>query len=220
MRALLSVWDKTGLIALAKGLEGLGWELVSSRGTSKALAEENIAHTKVEEVTGSPEMLGGRVKTLHPKIHGGILADLGDPDHVQQLVKEDIGPIDLVCINLYPFEETVADDVSEREAIEQIDIGGPAMLRAAAKNFRSVTVVPSSSFYEEVLNALEGEGQVVARYLDANPNGSLRDIAGVCNERGNVVGLMPHPEHAVEDLTGPGTDGLGFFTSLASAAFA
>ncbi len=99
-------------------------------------------------MTGAPEILGGRVKTLHPKIHGGILADLEDPDHVTQLVEHDIGPIDLVCINLYPFEETVAGGASETEAIEQIDIGGPAMLRAAAKNFKSVTVVPSPGFYE------------------------------------------------------------------------
>ena len=109
-------------------------------------------------MTGAPEILGGRVKTLHPKIHGGILADLGDPDHVEQLVEQDIGPIDLVCINLYPFEETVAGGASEKEAIEQIDIGGPAILRAAAKNFGSVTVVPSPEFYEEVLATLESEG--------------------------------------------------------------
>jgi phosphoribosylaminoimidazolecarboxamide formyltransferase/IMP cyclohydrolase len=111
-------------------------------------------------VTGAPEILGGRVKTLHPKIHGGILADLTDPDHVEQLVEQDIGPIDLVCTNLYPFEMTVTGGASEKEAIEQIDIGGPAMLRAAAKNFGSVTVVPSPDFYEEVLAALESEGQV------------------------------------------------------------
>jgi phosphoribosylaminoimidazolecarboxamide formyltransferase/IMP cyclohydrolase len=159
-RALISVSDKRGLEDFARRLSGMGFEIVSTGGTARALSEAGVEVVPVSEVTGAPEILGGRVKTLHPKIHGGILADLGDPDHVQQLVKEDIGPIDLVCINLYPFEETIAGGAAEREAIEQIDIGGPAMLRAAAKNFHSVTVVPSSSFYEEVLNALEGEGQV------------------------------------------------------------
>jgi phosphoribosylaminoimidazolecarboxamide formyltransferase/IMP cyclohydrolase len=159
-RALVSVSDKRGVEDFARRLSGMGFEIVSTGGTARALSEAGVEVVPVSEVTGAPEILGGRVKTLHPKIHGGILADLGDPDHVQQLVKEDIGPIDLVCINLYPFEDTVAGGAPEREAIEQIDIGGPAMLRAAAKNFHTVTVVPSSSFYEEVLNALEGEGQV------------------------------------------------------------
>ena len=159
-RALVSVSDKRGVEDFARRLSGMGFEIVSTGGTARALSEAGVEVVPVSEVTGAPEILGGRVKTLHPKIHGGILADLGDPDHVQQLVKEDIGPIDLVCINLYPFEETIAGGAPEREAIEQIDIGGPAMLRAAAKNFHSVTVVPSSSFYEQVLNALEGEGQV------------------------------------------------------------
>jgi phosphoribosylaminoimidazolecarboxamide formyltransferase / IMP cyclohydrolase len=159
-RALVSVSDKSGVEDFARRLSGMGFEIISTGGTARALSEAGVEVVPVSEVTGAPEILGGRVKTLHPKIHGGILADLGDPDHVQQLVKEDIGPIDLVCINLYPFEETVAGGAPEREAIEQIDIGGPAMLRAAAKNFHSVTVVPSSVFYEEVLNTLEGEGQV------------------------------------------------------------
>jgi phosphoribosylaminoimidazolecarboxamide formyltransferase / IMP cyclohydrolase len=159
-RALVSVSDKRGVEDFARRLSGMGFEIISTGGTARALSEAGVEVVPVSDVTGAPEILGGRVKTLHPKIHGGILADLGDPDHVQQLVKEDIGPIDLVCINLYPFEETVAGGAPEREAIEQIDIGGPAMLRAAAKNFYSVTVVPSSAFYEEVLNALERDGQV------------------------------------------------------------
>ena len=159
-RALVSVSDKRGVEDFARRLSGMGFEIISTGGTAKALSEAGINVVPVSEVTGAPEILGGRVKTLHPKIHGGILADLEDPDHVQQLVEQDIGPIDLVCINLYPFEETVAGDPAEKEAIEQIDIGGPAMLRAAAKNFRSVAVVPSPAFYEEVLDALEGEGQV------------------------------------------------------------
>ncbi|QIN82486.1 bifunctional phosphoribosylaminoimidazolecarboxamide formyltransferase/IMP cyclohydrolase [Rubrobacter tropicus] len=159
-RALVSVSDKRGVAAFARKLSSLGFEIISTGGTAKALEESRIPVVQVSEITGAPEMLDGRVKTLHPKIHGGILADLENPDHVTQLVEHDIGPIDLVCINLYPFEETVAADPSEKEAIEQIDVGGPAMLRAAAKNFKSVTVVPSSSFYNEVISELENEGQV------------------------------------------------------------
>src|ERR671913_2067391 len=138
----------------------MGFEIISTGGTARTLAEAQIPVVPVSKVTGAPEMLGGRVKTLHPKIHGGILADLEDPAHVIELVDHDIGPIDLVCINLYPFEETVAGGASEKEAIEQIDVGGPAMLRAAAKNFKSVTVVPSPEFYKEVLAELEAENQV------------------------------------------------------------
>ena len=159
-RALISVSDKRGIEDFAQRLSGMGFEIISTGGTAKALSEAGVRVIPVSEVTGAPEILGGRVKTLHPKIHGGILADLGDPHHVEQLVEQDIGPIDLVCINLYPFEETVAGGAPEKEVIEQIDIGGPAMLRAAAKNFGSVIVVPSPEVYEEVLAALESEGQV------------------------------------------------------------
>jgi phosphoribosylaminoimidazolecarboxamide formyltransferase / IMP cyclohydrolase len=159
-RALVSVSDKRGVAAFARKLSGMGFEIISTGGTAKALEESRVPVVQVADVTGAPEMLDGRVKTLHPKIHGGILADLENPDHVMQLVDHDIGPIDLVCINLYPFEETVAGNPSEKEAIEQIDVGGPAMLRAAAKNFKSVTVVPSPEFYNEVLSEIENEGQV------------------------------------------------------------
>jgi len=153
-RALISVSDKRGIENLARRLSGMGFEIISTGGTARTLTEAGVRVVPVSEVTGAPEILGGRVKTLHPKIHGGILADLGDPDHVEQLVEQDIGPIDLVCINLYPFEETVAGGAPEKEVIEQIDIGGPAMLRAAAKNIGSVIVVPSPEVYEEVLAAL------------------------------------------------------------------
>ena len=159
-RALVSVSDKQGIAEFARRLSDLGFEVISTGGTARSLSEAGLTVVPVSDVTGAPEILGGRVKTLHPKIHGGILADMEDPDHVSQLVDHDIGPIDLVCINLYPFEETVAGGASEKEAIEQIDIGGPAMLRAAAKNFKSVTVVPSPAFYDEVLAELEAEGQV------------------------------------------------------------
>jgi phosphoribosylaminoimidazolecarboxamide formyltransferase/IMP cyclohydrolase len=159
-RALVSVSDKRGVEDFARRLSEMGFEIISTGGTARALSEAGVEVVSVSEVTGAPEILGGRVKTLHPKIHGGIIADLTDPDHVEQLVEQDIGPIDLVCINLYPFEETVAGGAPEKEAIEQIDIGGPAMLRAAAKNFHSVTVVSSPELYREVLVALESEGQV------------------------------------------------------------
>jgi phosphoribosylaminoimidazolecarboxamide formyltransferase/IMP cyclohydrolase len=154
-RALVSVSDKKGIAAFARQLHRMGFEIISTGGTARALEEARVPVVSVSEVTGAPEMLGGRVKTLHPRIHGGILADLDDPDQVVELVDYDIGPIDLVCVNLYPFEETVAGEASEKEAIEQIDIGGPAMLRAAAKNFKSVTVVPSPKFYKEVTAELE-----------------------------------------------------------------
>ena len=159
-RALVSVSDKQGVAEFARRLSEMGFEIISTGGTARALSEAGVTVVPVSEVTGAPEILGGRVKTLHPKIHGGILADLEDPDHVTELVEQDIGPIDLVCINLYPFEETVAGGAPEKEAIEQIDIGGPAMLRAAAKNFKSVTVVASPDYYDEVLAELEAEGQV------------------------------------------------------------
>jgi phosphoribosylaminoimidazolecarboxamide formyltransferase/IMP cyclohydrolase len=159
-RALISVSNKRGVVAFARKLHNMGFELISTGGTAKALEEGRVPVVPVSKVTGEPEILGGRVKTLHPKVHGGILADLEDPDHVIQLVDHDIAPIDLVCINLYPFEETIAGDAEEKEAIEQIDIGGPAMIRAAAKNFRTVTVVPDTSFYKEVVAELENEGQV------------------------------------------------------------
>ena len=154
-RALVSVSDKRGVAAFARRLHRMGFEIISTGGTARTLEENRVPVLPVSEVTGEPEILGGRVKTLHPKIHGGILANLEDPDHVTQLVEHGIGPIDLVCINLYPFEETVAGEAPEKEAIEQIDIGGPAMLRAAAKNFKSVIVVPSPEFYNEVLAELD-----------------------------------------------------------------
>jgi len=159
-RALVSVSDKRGVAAFARRLHKMGFEIISTGGTARALEEARVPVVPVSEITGEPEILGGRVKTLHPKVHGGILANLEDPDHVTQLVEHDIAPIDLVCINLYPFEETVAGNAPEKEAIEQIDIGGPAMLRAAAKNFNSVIVVPSPAHYKEVLAELETGGQV------------------------------------------------------------
>jgi len=150
MRALLSVYDKTGLIELATGLTELGWELVSSGGTSAALAGAGIAHTEVSEVTGAPEMLGGRVKTLHPAIHGGILANRSEPDHLAEAERHGIGLIDLVVCNLYPFPSD--------PSVELIDVGGPTMVRAAAKNHDHVGVVVSPSDYPAVLAELRRHG--------------------------------------------------------------
>ena len=154
MRALLSVYDKDGLAELAQGLADLGWELVASGNTAAVLREAGIAHHEVAEVTGSPEMLGGRVKTLHPKIHGGILADRAKPEHVADLEANDIEAIDLVVVNLYPF----ASDPS----IELIDVGGPTMVRAAAKNHAHVGIVTSPSDYPAVLEELRARGTLSA----------------------------------------------------------
>src|SRR5687767_6183182 len=141
-RALISVSDKQGVVEFGKALVDLGVELISSGGTAKALADAGLPVTKVADVTGAPEILGGRVKTLHPKIHGGILADKRNPEHVQEIAEQGIEAFDLVVCNLYPFERAVAHpSTKESEAIEQIDVGGPAMVRAAAKNFYSVAVI-------------------------------------------------------------------------------
>jgi phosphoribosylaminoimidazolecarboxamide formyltransferase / IMP cyclohydrolase len=141
-RALVSVSDKTGIVDFARGLAELGVEIVSTGGTGAALREAGIEVRDVSELTGSPEILDGRVKTLHPRLHAGLLAVRDNPEHAEVLEAEGIEPIDLVCVNLYPFERTVArHGTSEAEAIENIDIGGPTMIRAAAKNHRFVVVV-------------------------------------------------------------------------------
>jgi phosphoribosylaminoimidazolecarboxamide formyltransferase/IMP cyclohydrolase len=152
MRALLSVYDKTGLVALAQGLTELGWDLSASDGTSAALTQAGVSHQSVEDVTGAPEMLGGRVKTLHPAIHGGILADRDDPTHLAALEEQGIEPLDLVVCNLYPFRE--------RPGIETIDVGGPTMLRAAAKNHAHVAAVVNPSDYQVVLDELTSAGDL------------------------------------------------------------
>ena len=150
--ALVSVYDKAGLPALAGGLVSLGWKLLSSGGTSRALAEAGIPHAEVESVTGAPEMLGGRVKTLHPKVHGGILADRDRPDHLADLEAQAIDTIDLVVCNLYPFRS--------QPSVDMIDVGGPTMVRAAAKNHAHVGVVVDPCDYGPVLDELRREGQL------------------------------------------------------------
>jgi len=158
-RALISVHDKTGVVDLARGLARLGVEILSTGGTAKLLRESGVAVRDVSEVTGFPEMLDGRVKTLHPKIHGGILARRDVPAHLDALASHDIPPIDLVVVALYPFETTVArSGVTLAEAIEQIDVGGPTMIRAAAKNHGSVAVVTAQSQYAAVLDELRAGG--------------------------------------------------------------
>ncbi len=152
MRALLSVYDKRGLVELASGLAELGWELVSSGGTSRTLAEAGLAVRSVEDLTGAPEMLDGRVKTLHPAVHGAILADRSEPAHLAQLDARGIEPIDLVVANLYPFRSD--------PSIEMIDIGGPTMVRAAAKNHASVGVVVDPGDYAPVLDELRSTGSL------------------------------------------------------------
>ncbi|MDC0836806.1 bifunctional phosphoribosylaminoimidazolecarboxamide formyltransferase/IMP cyclohydrolase, partial [Limnoraphis robusta] len=154
--ALLSVSDKTGLIDLARSLvEEFGFDLISSGGTAKAIQEAGLPVTKVSDYTGFPEILGGRVKTLHPRIHGGILARRDIPQDVEQLQQHEIRPIDLVVVNLYPFEQTIAsENVTLPEAIEQIDIGGPTLLRASAKNFAHLTVLCHPNQYGDYLQEM------------------------------------------------------------------
>ena len=156
-RALLTVYDKTGVVDLARALRELGATLVSSGGTAAALQGAGLAVTPVEDVTGFPEMLGGRVKTLHPRIHAGLLADRRTQEHVDQLVEHGIEPFDLLISNLYPFRETVAGGASFGDVIETIDIGGPAMVRAAAKNFESVGVVVDPARYGAIVDELRRE---------------------------------------------------------------
>ncbi|MFF0888332.1 bifunctional phosphoribosylaminoimidazolecarboxamide formyltransferase/IMP cyclohydrolase [Streptomyces sp. NPDC003456] len=157
-RALVSVYDKTGLEDLARGLHETGVELVSTGSTAAKIAAAGVPVTKVEELTGFPECLDGRVKTLHPRVHAGILADLRLDSHREQLAELGVEPFDLVVVNLYPFRETVASGASPDECVEQIDIGGPSMVRAAAKNHPSVAVVTSPARYADVLSAVQNGG--------------------------------------------------------------
>ena len=160
-RALLSVYDKTGLVPLAKTLESLGVEILSTGGTAQLLKKEGIKVIEVSEVTHFPEMLSGRVKTLHPNLHAGLLALRDDPQHLETLAEHNIKPIDLVVVNLYPFWDAVKTKTDEREIVEMIDIGGPSMLRSAAKNFRFVASVSDPADYPRVIEELKkGEGRL------------------------------------------------------------
>src|SRR4051795_8469027 len=167
-RALISVSDQTGVADFAKGLAALGVEILSTGGTATALREAGLEVTDVSEFTGSEEILGGRVKTLHPRLHAALLARRADPEHMATLEREGIEPIDLVCVNLYPFEETVAaHEVDPQVAIENIDIGGPTMIRAAAKNHEGVAVIVKPESYDAVCAELDesgGEGSASTRH--------------------------------------------------------
>ncbi|MCC8929495.1 bifunctional phosphoribosylaminoimidazolecarboxamide formyltransferase/IMP cyclohydrolase [Rhodococcus sp. I2R] len=161
-RALVSVYDKTGLIELATGLHNAGVALVSTGSTASKIADAGIPVTKVEDLTGFPETLDGRVKTLHPRVHAGVLADTRRPEHLQQLEELGVEAFELVVVNLYPFTDTVASGATADECVEQIDIGGPSMVRAAAKNHPSVAVVVDPARYEDVLTAVAGGGFTLA----------------------------------------------------------
>src|SRR5580700_2672336 len=157
-RALLAVADKSGIVEFARALSGYGIELVSTGGTRKTLSEAGLAVREVSELTGFPEMMDGRVKTLHPAVHGGLLAIRNNPAHAEAMRTHHIGPIDLLVVNLYPFEETVARGASFDDCVENIDIGGPAMIRAAAKNHADVAVVIEPGDYAALAAELASHG--------------------------------------------------------------
>ncbi len=197
-QALISVSDKTGVVELAQALAAMGYRILSTGGTAKLLADSGVAVTEVAEYTGFPEILDGRVKTLNPRVHAGLLARRDVPEHMAAMAQHAIDPIDILCVNLYPFEQTVArPECSFDDAIENIDIGGPAMLRAAAKNHGSVAVLVDPADYPALLDELRAHGRVgsamrfelakkvfahTARYDGAISNylSSLDDTATTC----------------------------------------
>lgn len=159
-RALVSVSDKSGLVAFVNGLKDLGWEIIATGGTQKLLEDNGVQTIGISDVTGFPEILDGRVKTLHPKVHGGILARRDIPEHMKTLEELGIGTIDLVCVNLYPFRQTIdKEGVTMADAIENIDIGGPSMVRSAAKNWKDVTIICDPADYDKVLAELKESGK-------------------------------------------------------------
>jgi phosphoribosylaminoimidazolecarboxamide formyltransferase / IMP cyclohydrolase len=197
-RALVSVSDKRGLVEFAKGLAGFGVEILSTGGTAKLLSDAGIPVVAVSDYTGSPEILDGRVKTLHPKIHGGLLGRRDDPRHREQMAAHHIGPIDMVVVNLYPFEATVArSDCTLEEAIENIDIGGPSMVRSAAKNHHDVTVLVDPADYESILAEMRDNGGAVSAATNAHLarkafqttahyDGAIADYLGGVGEGGRL----------------------------------
>ena len=165
-RALISVFDKTGIEDFARSLVGMGVEIISSGGTAKAIEAAGIKVRYVQEWTGFPEMLGHRVVTLHPKVHGGILALRDDPEHQADIEKYDLEPLDLVCVSLYPFEKAITKEgCTLAEAIEMIDIGGPTMIRSAAKNHKFVTVVCDAGQYSQVIDEMKAKKKEYNRNL-------------------------------------------------------
>ena len=232
-RALLTVYDKTGVVELGRALVELGATLVSSGGTAQTLRDAGLPVTPVEEVTAFPEMLGGRVKTLHPRIHGGLLADRRRAEHVEELAEHGIEPFDLLVSNLYPFRETVASGAGFEDVIEKIDIGGPAMVRAAAKNFASVGVVVDPARYDEIVDELRREGgltletrrasaaaafahtaaydaAVAGWFAEQDADGSLPGFVGLAYEKTGDLryGENPHQRGALyAEVGGPGVLG-------------
>ncbi|MEO1104699.1 MAG: bifunctional phosphoribosylaminoimidazolecarboxamide formyltransferase/IMP cyclohydrolase, partial [Pseudomonadota bacterium] len=176
-RALLSVSDKTGLAELGSALSERGIELVSTGGTARALREAGLDVRDVSDLTGFPEMMDGRVKTLHPKVHGGLLALRDNDEHVAAMTKHDIGAIDLVVVNLYPFEATVAKGASRPEIIENIDIGGPSMVRSAAKNHGFVTILTDPADYGALLEELAANDGATSEALPAIRMRKASDVA-------------------------------------------
>ncbi|CAN5251687.1 bifunctional phosphoribosylaminoimidazolecarboxamide formyltransferase/IMP cyclohydrolase [soil metagenome] len=225
-RALVSVYDKTGLVELGQGLAAAGVEIVSTGSTAARLREAGVAVTAVEELTGFPECLDGRVKTLHPKVHAGILADLRLPDHAAQLADLGIAPFELVVVNLYPFAETVASGAATDDCVEQIDIGGPTMVRAAAKNHPSVAVVVDPAAYDQVLAAVTAGGTTleqrqalaitafrhtasydiaVASWMGGRfsaPEGGFPEWVGASWQRSDVLRYGENPHQAAALYTG------------------
>ncbi|UCG81984.1 MAG: bifunctional phosphoribosylaminoimidazolecarboxamide formyltransferase/IMP cyclohydrolase, partial [Dehalococcoidia bacterium] len=234
MRAILSVSNKTGVVEFARGLEELGVELFSTGGTKKALTEAGVAVHSVSDLTGFPEILDGRVKTLHPAVHGGILARRSLAEHVTEIEQNRIGFIDLVAVNLYPFRETVAiSEVSLEEALENIDIGGPTMIRAAAKNFPDVLVVVDPEDYIQILGELKS-GTVglerrkvlaqkafqhvaaydtaIAQYLRQDEEGFADEVTIALRKVSELrYGENPHQKAAfyIEDVAGARSSGIG-----------
>lgn len=162
-RALISVTDKTGIVEFAKELSSLGVEIISTGGTAKVIREGGVKVIDISELTGFPEILGGRVKTLHPFVHGGILFKRDDPEHMETIQKMGIKPIDMVVVNLYAFEKVVEKKEDLDTAIENIDIGGPTLLRASAKNFKYVTVVTDPADYPKVLEEIKTYGNTTLK---------------------------------------------------------
>ena len=224
-RALVSVYDKSGLIELATSLNAAGIEILSTGSTAQSIQAAGIPVTQVSEYTGFPEIMGGRVKTLHPRIHSGILADQDNPDHMRQISEHDIAPFDLVVINLYPFEATIASGANFAESIEQIDIGGPSMLRGAAKNHGSVAVICKTSQYPQLVGAISLGGftrqqrtelalevfrttaqydLAIANWLGVDNNSALPSWFGkVWSQKGELrYGENPHQSAAIYSDSG------------------
>lgn len=187
-RALLSVTDKSGLVDFATALQQRGVELVSTGGTKRVLQDAGLQVTGVSEVTGFPEILGGRVKTLHPRIHAGILADKDNPEHLQKLQELEILAFELVCVNLYDFAKAREQGLALKDAVEQIDIGGPTLLRAAAKNFHSMVVTSDTQAYAPVLQDMERNQGAVS--LDLRRQLAAKTFAAVSQYDAMIAGYL------------------------------